>query len=205
MNSENLKNYRNMEEKNFEEMRNQFAILKEQLKNQEIVNDHLLRETMKAKNKDISSTKRMVYGCAVIGLLLFPMNYLTHTWSLAFTIFTTLILFFCAIATYYIHKPVEELNFMRDDFSTVARVMARFKKQYDNWLHYVSPVIIIPFIIWACYEIAWKNAPEDFDLRVRAMLLLPIFIGAGIGFLVGYHYHRKAVNAAQDIIDQIEE
>ena len=35
-----------MEEMNFEEMRNQFAILKEQLKKQEIVSDRLLRETM---------------------------------------------------------------------------------------------------------------------------------------------------------------
>ena len=42
-----------MEEKNFEELRNQFAILKEQLNKQEIVNDRLLRETMKAKKKDI--------------------------------------------------------------------------------------------------------------------------------------------------------
>ena len=32
-----------MEEKNFEELRNQFAILKEQLNKQEIVNDRLLR------------------------------------------------------------------------------------------------------------------------------------------------------------------
>ena len=34
---------------------------------------------------------------------------------------------------------------------------------------------------------------------------LPIFIGGGIGGAVGYYYHCKAVNAAKDILKQIEE
>ena len=186
----------------FEEMRNQFAILKNELKKQEIVSDHLIRETMKMRNKDISSTKRMVYGCVVFFVFLVPLNYLTHAWSTTFTIVTCLIILFSAVATYYIHKPVEELNFMRDDFSTVARVMAKFKKQYNDWLHYVSPVIIVPFVVWACYEFAWKNASGDVN---PLLLCIPLLVGAVIGGLVGYHYHCKAVNAAQDIIDQIEE
>ena len=51
-----------MEDMHFEELRNQFAILKDQLKKQEIVSDHLLRETMKAKKRNINSTKRMCYA-----------------------------------------------------------------------------------------------------------------------------------------------
>ena len=63
-----------MEDMHFEELRNQFAILKDQLKKQEIVSDHLLRETMKAKKRNINSTKRMCYACAVIALGLTPLN-----------------------------------------------------------------------------------------------------------------------------------
>lgn len=191
-----------MEEMNFEELRNQFAILKDQLNKQEIVSDHLIRETIKAKNRDISSTKRVVYGCAILGLFIFPLNYLTHAWSMAFTIATFAMVLFCTIATYYIHKPVEKLNFMRDDFKTVAQVMARFKKQYDNWLLYVAPVLIIPFLGWACYEFAWKNAPEGAN---PLLMCIPLFVGAAVGAGFGLYYHFKAVNAAKDIIDQIEE
>ena len=185
---------------NFEEMRNQFAILKDQLNKQEIVSDHLLRTTMKRRNRDISSTKRMIYGCAVFCLFFYPLNCLTHAWSTAFTIFTCLMILFCAAATWYIHKPVEKLDFMRDDFATVANVMAKFKKQYDNWLHYVTPALIIPLLIWACYEFAWKNAPEGINPILPCVLLI---VGATVGGLIGYHYHRKAVNAAQDILDEI--
>ena len=191
-----------MEEMNFEEMRNQFAILKEQLKNQEIVNDHLLRDTMKYKKGKINSTKRMCYVCVVIALLLTPLNYYNRTWGLAFSIVTCLIMLFCAIATYYIHKPVDDLNFMRDDFSTVARVMANFKKRYNQWLFYVTPAIVIPWIGWACYDFGWKHTPEGVN---PLWMCIPLVIGAVIGGAIGLYYHFKAVNAAQDIIDQIEE
>ena len=63
-----------MEEKNFEELRNQFAILKEQLNKQEIVNDRLLRETMKAKKRDINSSKNLEYGCVLFCLFILPLN-----------------------------------------------------------------------------------------------------------------------------------
>lgn len=191
-----------MEEMNFEEMRNQFAILKEQLKKQEIVSDHLLRETMKSKRSSINTTKRMCYACVVISLFLTPLNFYTHSWSLAFSIATCLLMLFCAVATYYIHKPVDELNFMRDDFTTVARVMAKFKRQYDFWMHYVTPALLIPWFGWACYDFGWRHAPEGVS---PIWMCIPLFVGLLVGLAVGLYYHFKAVNAAQDIIDQIEE
>ena len=190
-----------MKEMDFEEMRSQFAILKEQLQKQEIVSDRLLRETMKAKKNAINSTKRMTYGCVIICLLLFPLDYFTHSWSLPFTLVTSLIMLFCAAATHYIHKPVDELNFMKDDLSTVAHVMAKFKKQYDQWLYYWSPVVMIPWIIWACYDFISLHAS---DARHPWLMVIPILIGGAIGACIGLHYHFKAVNAAQDIIDEIE-
>lgn len=191
-----------MEEMNFEELRNQFAILKDQLKKQEIVSDHLIRETMKAKKSNINSTKRMCYACAVIAVLFTPMNFYSHAWSLPFCIVTCLMMLFCAVATYFIHKPVDNLNFMTDDFATVAHVMARFKKQYDMWLYYVTPVIMIPWLGWAFYDGGFRHASEGMN---PWYLIIPMIIGGSIGLAVGLYFHFKAVNAAKDIIKQIEE
>lgn len=194
-----------MEDMNFEEMRSQFAILKNELKQQEIVNNRLLRSTMKSRNKDISSTKRFEFICVGICLIIYPMTYFTHLWSFAFAAGTCIMVLFCAAATWYIHKPVEELNFMRDDFVTVARVMAKFKKQYDDWLHYMAPTLLIPWIAWACYEIVWKNAPEDMDTKELVMMSLPLIFGVLLGGAIGYRKNRQAANAAQDILDEIDE
>ena len=190
-----------MEDMNLEELRQQFSILKEQLNKQEIVSDHLLRETMKTKRNRINSTKRMCYVCAVVAFVMTPFNFFTHAWGLAFSIVTCLLMLFCAAATYYVHKPVDNLNFMKDDFSTVARVMARFKKQYNQWTWCFSLILIIPWIVWACYDFAWKGVPEGTN---HWKMLIPLIIAAVVGGIIGYLYHRKAVNAAQDIIDQIE-
>jgi len=190
-----------MEDKNFEELRNQFALLKDQLNKQEIVSDRLLRETVKLKSKDISNTKNTTYGAAVFCLIIYPITYFFHMWSLAFTIVTCIIMLFCIAATYYMHRPVEQLNLMRDNLATVARVMAKFKKQYNDWLYYVAPTILIPWLVWACYEFAWMHAPEGVNPWAISLLLV---VSAAIGGLIGYNYHRKAVNAAQEIINEIE-
>lgn len=191
-----------MEDMHFEELRNQFAILKQQLNKQEIVSDRLLRETMKTKKGNINSTKRTCYASVMLVLLLTPLNFYTHAWSLEFSIITCLIVLFCAVATYFIHKPVDNLNFLTDDFATVARVMAKFKKQYNQWLYYATPVICVPWLGWATYEYAWKRAPEGVSHWV---MCIPLVVGLIIGLSIGLYYHFKAVNAAQDIMDQIEE
>lgn len=191
-----------MEKMEFEEMRNQFAILKKQLDKQEIISNRLLRETMKAKRSSINSIERMCYVFVAIALLLTPLNFYTHAWGLAFSIVTCLMMLFCAAATYYIHKPVDDLNFLTDDFATVARVMAKFKKQYNQWLYYWTPILLIPWLGWACYDFGWKHAPEGVN---PLWLCFPLLIGAVIGGSIGLYYHFKAVNAAQDILDEIQE
>ncbi len=190
-----------MEDKNFEELRNQFTILKDQLNKQEIVTDHLLRETMRLKTNDISKTKKITYMAAVFCLLLYPILFFANIWSLAFATATCVMMVFCIVATYYMHRPVEQLNLMRDDLASVASVMARFKRQYDFWLLYVTPLLLMPWLAWACYDFAWQHAPEGVNPWA---LSLPLIVGAAIGALIGYSYHRKATNAAQDIIDDIE-
>ena len=167
-----------MEEMNFEEMRNQYAILKQQLKNQEIINDRLLRETMKAKKRDINSTKIVEYIGVAICVLLYPLLYFTGMFSLAFLIATVLMVLFCAVATWYIHRPVDQINFMRDDLSTVAHIMARFKKQYNQWTWCFSTILIIPWIVWACYDFAWKGVPEGTN---HWKMLIPLIIAAVVG------------------------
>jgi hypothetical protein len=191
-----------MEKQYFDEMRQQMAALKEQLNKQEIFNDQFIREIMKVKTKDISKTKNVGLIAAIFVLIIYPWFSFTNFLSWTFTAATCAMIIFCAIATVYIHRPVDKLNYMTSDLATVARVMAKFKKQYDDWLHYVTPALLIPWISWACYEFAWKKCPEGLN---PLGLTLPILLGAAIGGIIGYHFHRKAVNAAKSILEQIEE
>lgn len=189
-----------MEEMNLEEMRNQFAILKEQLDKQEIVNDRLIRETMKAKNKDISYVKKLAYWAGALCLLCYPFFYFTHITSLTFLIATSLLLIADIVYTYLIHKPVDRLNFMTDDFASVAHTMKKFKKQKMQSL-YTELIIFLLWSVWAFYELIWKHENSGINpwtLTIAALL------GGVIGGIFGFRQERKAMNAAQEIVDEIE-
>lgn len=191
-----------MEELNFDEMRDQITLLKQKLDRQEIVNDSLLREAMRGKMGAINWTKYKSYICVALCIIFYPVMSWAGVFSNAFVFATCAIMLFCAYGTYYVHRPVDRMDLMTDDLATVAKVMAKFRKQYNQWLFYVTPALLIPWLSWALYEYAWKNAPDGVS---HWMLALPILIGAAIGGLIGYHWHCKAVDAADNIIRQIEE
>ena len=186
-----------MEEMNLEEMRNQFAILKEQLAKQEIVSDRLIRETIKVKNRDIKKAKLAGYTWAVLALPLLLLLYFTHMTGLAFVIATYLLIGIAVVSTYYIHKPVDKLNFTKDNLATVAHVMAEFKKQYNRGL-INSLFVCILWTIWFCFEI-WKHHQSD----AWIFIILALFGGIS-GGISGFRDCRKAMNAAQEIVDEIE-
>ncbi len=187
---------------NLDEMREQFTMLKHKLDQQDIVNEALLRETMRGRIGAINQTKYKSYICAAFSLALYPLLLYWGVFSNAFVIATCIMMLFCAYGTYYVHKPVDRMNLMTEDLATVAKVMAKFRKQYNQWLYYVTPALLIPWLSWAVYEYAWKNAPEGMN---HWLMALPLLIGAAIGGLIGYIWHCKAVNAADNIIRQIEE
>lgn len=191
-----------MEELNFDEMRDQITLLRQKLDRQEIVNDSLLREAMRGKMGAINWTKYKSYICVALCIIFYPVMSWAGVFSNAFVFATCAMMLFCAYGTYYVHRPVDRMDLMTDDLATVAKVMAKFRKQYNQWLFYVTPALLIPWLSWALYEYAWKNAPDGVS---HWMLALPILIGAAIGGLIGYHWHCKAVDAADNIIKQIEE
>ena len=192
-----------MEEMNFDEMREQFTLLRHKLDQQDIINDSLLRDTMRSRMGAINRTKYKSYICAALCLVLYPV--LLVYWGVfsnAFVIVTCIMMLFCMYATYYVHKPVDRMDLMTENLATVAKVMAKFRRQYNQWLYYVTPALLVPWLSWAVYEYAWKFAPEGVS---HWLLAIPLLICAAIGALVGYHWHCKAVNAADNIIRQIEE
>ena len=142
-----------MEELNFDEMRDQITLLKQKLDRQEIVNDSLLREKMGA----INWTKYKSYICVALCIIFYPVMSWAGVFSNAFVFATCAMMLFCAYGTYYVHRPVDRMDLMTDDLATVAKVMAKFRKQYNQWLFYVTPALLIPWLSWALYEYAWKN------------------------------------------------
>lgn len=190
------------QEMNFDEMRNQIAILRNKLDQQEIVNDRLIRSTMQTKVNKMNNNELRVIILGAFCIVLYPcMHYAIHiSWALTFA--TIAMMLFTIIATILIHRPLHKADLMSDNLSTVSGIMARFKHQYDQWLHYVCPTIITPWLAWFCYEYTQITGLTG---TARWCMIGFILLCGFIGFVIGYTMHRRTVNLAEDVMRQIGE
>lgn len=193
------------ENKTIEELRNQIALLKQKLDNQEIVSDRMLRITMQTKVNNVihrNELRHIISG--VFAMLMFPILHYGIGMNLTFCLFTSLMMLFCISATVYVHRPMHETDFMNADLATVAYEMDRLKRRYKNWLHYVTPTLLIPWILCACYEYSKAMGVEPIS-KEGLLTSMPLIVGCAIGGVIGYLWHSKTVHTAESIIQQIEE
>ena len=190
----------NMNETQFEDMRRQMNTLKKKLEQQEIVNDRIIRHSMK---KTAGNINRRYYVIMVLCLLMIPYSYwafvMLSGYSIAFWIFTCLVMLVCLGGTYYNSRNLSDSNMMTNNLVDVRRRMARAKKFDANWLFIGIPLIIV-FLGWVMYETYQLNGGD---------LINGFFwggcIGAILGAIGGFSLHFKTQRQYQEIIDQIED
>lgn len=190
-----------MEEKDILEMRQQLTFLREKLEDQQIVNDHLMRVSMRQRSRDIKRSERFSYRVGAIALILYPIIARAGMFSILFCTVTCLMMLFCIGATVYVNRPINRTDLMTADLATVAAIMKRFRRQSNMWIRYVTPTLIIPWLTWACCEYLERNNPNHLH---PAYIVTPLIMGAAIGGFIGYRRHRTSVQAAEDILEQIE-
>ena len=189
----------NMNETQFEDMRQQMNTLKKKLGEQEIVNERLIRRSMK---KEANKITNRYYIIMAICLLMIPYTYLVFIMnlglSLAFWIGTSILMLVFAGATYYNSLNVANANMMSNNLVAVGQKMARAKKFDANWLFFGIPAVI-GWLVWLTWELYQQ------DTEAARYCLYGVIFGAAIGSIVGIKIHVRTLQQYQDIIDQIEE
>ena len=189
----------NMNETQFEDMRNQLGTLKKKLDEQEIVNDRLIRRSMKQEANKISRRYNIIMAVCI---LMIPYTYVVFTMklglSLAFWIGTSIFMLICGGATYYNSLNVTNANMMSKNLIEVGQKMARAKKFDANWLFFGIPAVILwlGWLTWEFYQL---------DAEAARYMIYGIICGGVLGAILGFKMHSKTQRQYQDIIDQIEE
>ena len=180
-------------------MRQQMETLKKKLEKQEIVNDRIIRQSMK---KTASSISTRYYFIMALGLLMVPYMYFVFYehlgLSLAFSIASGLFMLVCTAATYYNSRNLSNSNMMHGNLLDVHRRMARAKKFDADWLFFGIPAVIV-WLGWLGYEFYQKDGDTALAMIIGAV------IGGTIGAIIGFRLHFKTQRQYQEIIDQIED
>ena len=183
-----------------ENMRQQMNTLKNKLGKQEIINDHLIRRSMR---NQVNSINRRYYIIMALCVLMIPYGYwcfvvLSHL-SIPFWIGTSIFMLICGGATFYNSRKISDPGLMSHNLVEARKKVASAKKFEANWLIFGIPAVILWFS-WFVYELYQSNHDSFAE---------GIFwggcIGGIIGAICGIRLHLRTQREYQDIIDQIED
>ena len=183
-----------------ESMRQQLGTLKEKLNQQDILNDHIIRRSMK---KDVNNITRHYYIIIAIGLLMVPYGYWCFVklcgLSYFFWIVTSIFMLICVGATFYNSRKISDPELMSHSLVEARKKVASAKKFESNWLLFGIPAVIL-WISWFFYEI-YQIQGGDFNNG----FFWGGCVGGIIGAVCGIKMHFKTQRQYQEVIDQIEE
>ena len=158
------KNFDNTQE--WEEMRLSLNALKNKLDKQEIVNDRLLRESMKSKMSWIK--KYLWFAVAAVpfvALCFLPMTIMLNLswWLYGFTI---LFMTGCVVADWYINN-MNSREFLTGNLTETAYKLRRMKSlRMKNEI--VSCAVLVVWLAWMAWEIYTKGQAASADSTWRA-------------------------------------
>ena len=190
----------NMYETQFEDMRQQMNTLKKKLGNQEIINDLMIRRSMR---NQVNTITRRYYIIMAVGLFMVPYGYWCFVklcgLSIFFWIVTSIFMLICTGATFYTCHKINDPNLMNRNLVEARKKVASAKRFEANWLFFGIPAVVL-WMSWFLYETylihggAFSNG-----------LFWGGCIGGIIGAICGLSINFKTQRQYQNIIDQIEE
>lgn len=185
----------------FEEMKAQLALLNKKLEQETIVNERLIRRSMKEK---ASSLRRKAIVESVVSLIGIP--YFIWVMPNLVGLSTGFCLFVCCMLAlaigynYYIHSHFRPDEFVYGDLIKARKDTLMLKRFYSNWLKFIGIPFIIVFIGWFAYEVSQHFQGEELQSILGGMT-----IGLVLGVIIGSYQYLKTQRMADDILTQIEE
>ena len=199
----------NKDTQELEQMRQQMDILKRKLEQQEIVNDQMIRHSMKSRMSWINRYRWIaLFIIPFVALCFLPAVKSPYSvfggymsWSLYF--FTILIVAASTIADFVINR-ISDNTMMNSSLLEISEKLAKMKR-LRRWQTIIGLIVIAFWIAWLMYEI-YASAGDDPDSKRQTIgFMIAIGIGAVIGGAIGLTIYFKMQRTNDDIIHQIEE
>ena len=183
-----------------ESMRQQMNTLKNKLNQQEILNDRVMRRSMR---NEVNTITRRYYIIMAVGLFMVPYGYWSFVklagLSLFFWIVTSIFMLICIGATYYTCRKINDPNLMNRNLVEARKKVASAKKFEADWLFFGIPAVVL-WLGWFLYEVYQIHGGA-----IDNGFFWGGCIGGIIGAICGLSLNFKTQRQYQAIIDQIED
>lgn len=189
-----------------EQLREQMTIFKDKLNKQQIINDQLVRNTMKSK---LSWIKSFVWGeIIIIPILLLGMAVFHAGTGLSWWLYGFLAIGLIADATGdFIINRIPKGQLLSGDLVETSKRLVKMKKQRTSWF-IIGLIFVTVWLVWFIVELVLKTDPgcalPDHNL-VIAIMAIAVAVGGVIGGIVSWFIFRKMQRTNNDIIDQLKQ
>ena len=182
-----------------EQMRQDYAALKERFDKQQIINEQLMEKAFKADVSLLSFDKNSgIIACALgIPVIIILSIIRKLGWW-----FPSLAILYCLAflwASLWIHKNLSKDTLYAEDVLSATKKVKRFKQQYQRYLYisYITAVILVGLYTPTVYH-SWSN-PEQ-----GAVMVVLLCVLVAIMFIWGFFYYKRLMKACDSILDRLQ-
>lgn len=191
----------NTESKELLEMKEQLALLVQKLEKEAIVNERLIRRSMKEKASWLH--RRLIIESSVcllmIPFFLFVLPRISPV-SMYFCSYSALFMLLAICYNYYMYSRFHPNKFIDGNLVEVRKETLSFKRQTQRWTYCVGIPFLITFVVFFVYE-----KMQYYQGEVLYIVLISGAIGMLIGGAIGISIFLKMIRATDEILKQIEE
>ena len=182
-----------------EQMRQDYAALKERFDKQQIINEKLLEKAFKADIRWLSLDKNSgVIGSAVAIPTIITLSIIRKLeWW--FPLATTIFILVNLWALLRMYKKLAKDTLYVEDVLTVTKKVRRFKQQYQRYfLTSISAAVILIGLYMPTIYHSWST-PEQ---GTKMVFLFSVFVIAMIA--LGYFSYKRLMKACDNILERLK-
>jgi hypothetical protein len=199
----------NKDMQELEQMRQQMDILKQKLDRQEIVNDQIIRQSMKSRMSWINKYRWIALltipfvAVCFLPAVCAPTSVFGGFMTWPLYIFTILIVAASTIADFIINR-ISDNTMMNSSLLEISEKLTKMKR-LRRIQTIIGLIVIVIWLAWLMYEI-YASAGDDPDTKRHTIgFMIAVGVGAIIGGAIGLSIFFKMQRTNDDVIRQIEE
>ena len=191
----------NIDSKEMLEMKEQLSLLIKKLDKETIVNERLIRRSMKEKADRLN--RRLIVE-SLVALIMIPfficvLPNLSKV-SMPFCIFSAGFFALAILYDFYMYLRFRPQKFIEGNMIEARRDTLNFKKQTLRWTFCIGIPFLVVYIAWFVYE-----KMQYYQGEILKIVLVSALIGFLIGGTIGINIFLKTLRATDEILMQIEE
>lgn len=191
----------NIDSKEMLEMKEQLSLLIKKLDKETIVNERMIRRSMKEKADRLN--RRLIVE-SLVALIMIPfficvLPNLSKV-SMPFCIFSAGFFALAILYDFYMYLRFRPQKFIEGNMIEARRDTLNFKKQTLRWTYCIGIPFLVVYIAWFVYE-----KMQYYQGEILKIVLVSALIGFLIGGAIGINVFIKTLRTTDDILNQIEE